>query len=539
MSRNLCAGAASVCIAAGLLLPTGDSHAGAHTSGVEEITVTARKREENLQSVPVSVSAFTRDQLEIKGIFDLERLADQTPGLSFATNGALTSRRAVIRGVSQQTRVGDETNVATFIDGVYTPGFSGAEFFGFDSLERIEVLRGPQSAVYGRNSFAGAINYVTRKPGFEYEYGGRLTAGQGDRSGASAYVSGPVIADTVAVRLDGGYNESGGSFENQANGKALGSAETSFARLGALWQASDALSVLLSLSYQDDFVEPVPATQVADDDPRRIGTKALFQFSPFENAAGQTADRAGGPLGRLYDGRIDVRSQSYWIDPRAYSGNREIKRGSLEITYDLGDGTELVALTGYQDRKVKTLNDYNTCRPDIRSFPCNTVSPTAFGTFYGGPLANSPFIAATFTGSDENRDEFSQDLRLQSNDNDPLQWIVGLYYSSESFTDDRVRLADQTITNIAGDNVYAIASTEPLLDSRAEIRNKFKSVYGSWAYDISSELNFAFEVRYTKEEKQTDEQVNNFPSQTPTHRVSVARVRISDAARDSQHHAER
>ena len=181
---------------------------------VDEITVTARKKAEDLQSVPISISAFTSEQLELRDIVDLTRLADQTPGLSFATAGSIVNRRAVIRGMAQQTRVGDETNVATFVDGVYTPGFSGAEFFGFDSLERIEVVKGPQSAAYGRNSFAGAINYITSKPGDEMEYGGRVTYGTAERQGLTGYWSVPLIDDSLAIRFDAGYNRSGGTYDN-------------------------------------------------------------------------------------------------------------------------------------------------------------------------------------------------------------------------------------------------------------------------------------------------------------------------------------
>ncbi len=511
MSHFESIGKALLCMGLAVIPGIETALAEAHRSStIDEITVTARKREENLQSVPVAISAFTSEQLQVRDIFDLERLADQTPGLSYATNGALTSRRAIIRGVSQQTRVGDETNVATFIDGVYTPGFSGAEFFGFDSLERIEVLKGPQSAVYGRNSFAGAINYITRKPGFEYEYGGQLTAGQGDRRGISGYLSGPIVGDSVALRLDGGFNRSGGSFDNQADGKPLGSADTKFMRLGMIWNASDRLSFAPSLSVQDDFVNPVPATQVADDDPRRIGKKAVFNYSPFESAAG-----GGGPVGRIYDGKLDVTSNSYWIDPRANSGDRQIVRGALEITYDLGNEIELVALTGYQKRKVSTLNDYNTCRQDIRAAVCDNVSPTAFGTFIGGPLAGGPVVVPVFTGAVEDRDELSQDLRLQSTGGGPLQWIVGLYYSEEDFTDQRVRLSEQTLTSLDGTNIYALASTMPLVDSTALIDNRFRSIYGSIEYDISPMWNVAFEIRYTEEDKKTNEIENNFPSQTP------------------------
>ncbi len=482
----------------------------AQAAGPEEITVTARKREEDLQSVPIAITAFTADDLQVRDIVDLEGLADQTPGLSFATTGAVTNRRAIIRGMSQQTRVGDETNVATFIDGIYTPGFSGAEFFGSDGLERIEVLKGPQSALYGRNSFAGAINYVTAKPGFEYEYGGRLTVGEGDRRGATAYVSGPLLNERVATRLDVGHNRSGGTFKNQLDDKYLGSADTSYVRLGALWDGNDQLSFALSFAWQkDDDTTAVPVTLVADDDPNRVGKK--LTASPFEATAGLFT---GGRLGRVYSGEITDTTSSYFIDPRSIAGNRDIYRGGFTVEYDFGE-VRLVSVTGYQRRKVETLNDFNTCRRDIRAAVCDLVSPTAIGTFFGGPLAGGLQVGGVLTGGLEDRSEYSQDLRLQSESDEPLQWSAGIYLSSEKFRDESQRLSDIDLTNGDGSVIYAIASPSPMVDSSTQFSNDFYSAYGSLDYTFSERWNVVAEGRYTREEKSADQQQNNFPSNVP------------------------
>jgi iron complex outermembrane receptor protein len=476
-------------------------------AGIEEVTVTARRREEDLQSVPISISAFTADDLRFRDIFNLERLAEQTPGLSFATAGSVVNRRPVIRGFAQQTRVGDEPNVATFIDGVYTPGFSGSEFFGFESLERIEVLKGPQSALYGRNSFAGAINYVTAKPRYEFEYGGQATLGQDDREGASAFVSGPLIDDTLAMRFDAGYNETGGTNENSRNGEQLGNTKTNFARLGTRFDVSERLRFTLSLSYQDDEASPTPITVVADDDPRRVGTRLIV--SPFEFAAG-----GGSQIGRLYDGAIRVTSDRYSVDTRAFDGDREIWRGAFTFELDF-DEFQLVGTTGYQDREVETLGDFNTCRRDVRAAVCDTVSPTAIGTFFGGPLANAPIVGSVLTGSVEDRDEFSQDLRLQSTGDGRLQWSAGLYFSTEDFRDQNQRLSDVSLTSPAGDIIYAIPSTSPVVDSTTDFQNDFYSVYGSLGYDISSNWSFLVEARLTREEKEANQKSNNFPTNVP------------------------
>jgi len=496
--------------AAGLLFGSFALAPQANAAAPEEITVTARKREEDLQSVPIAITAFTADDLQIRDIIDLESLADQTPGLSFASAGAVTNRRAIIRGMSQQTRVGDETNVATFIDGIYTPGFSGAEFFGSDGLERIEVLKGPQSALYGRNSFAGAINYVTAKPSFEYEYGGRLTAGEGDRRGATAYVSGPLINPQIAMRLDAGYNRSGGAFKNELDGKYLGSSDTTYARLGAIWDSSEKLSFKLSLSWQkDDDTTGVPVTMVADDDPRRVGFR--LSASPFEASAGLFT---GGRVGRLYSGEITDTSDRYFVDPRSIAGDRDVYRGGFTVEYDFGD-IRLVSVTGYQRREVETLNDFNTCRRDIRGAVCDLVSTTAIGTFFGGPLAGGFQIGGVLTGGLEDRREYSQDLRLQSEGDGPLQWSAGIYLSSEKFRDKTQRLSDIDLTNGAGTTIYAVADPNPLVDASTRFKNDFYSAYGSLTYEFSDNWNVIAEGRYTREEKSANQQENNFPTNVP------------------------
>jgi len=476
----------------------------------DEITVTARKREENLQSVPISISAFTDEDLRVRGVIDLETLADQTPGLSFGTSGAITSRRAIIRGMSQQTRVGDETNVATFVDGVYTPGFSGAEFFGANGLERIEVLKGPQSALYGRNSFAGAINYVTAKPTFDYEYGGQLTVGDGERRGLTAFVSGPIFSDKVAMRFDAGHDHSGGSFENLVDGERLGNVDTTYARIGSMWDGSDRLTFKVSLSWQkDDDSTGIPVTMVADDDPIRIGKRSTA--SPFEAIAGLFT---GGRLGRLYNGKITDTTDNYYVDPRAMGGDRLVYRGAVTVEYDF-DNAQLVSVTGYQHREIETLNDFNPCRRDIRAAVCDLVSPTALGTFVGGPVAGGLQVGTILTGATEDRDEISQDLRLQSTGDGPLQWSTGVYFSSESFRDNSHRLSELDLTSTDASIIYAIASPVPMIDSSTVFSNDFYSVYGSLAYDLSDSWNVVAEGRYTREDKSADQQVNAFPSNVP------------------------
>ena len=135
---------------------------------LEEVVVTARKREENLQEVPLSVTAFNESALQDYRMFSPEDIAGFTPGFSFVNSFGRDSDRPVIRGMSN---ILGAPNASFFIDGVYVPGtISSTEL---QMLERVEVIKGPQAALYGRATFSGAINYVTRRPTDELE--GRVT----------------------------------------------------------------------------------------------------------------------------------------------------------------------------------------------------------------------------------------------------------------------------------------------------------------------------------------------------------------------------
>ncbi len=191
---------------------------------IEEITVTARKRTESLLEVPLAITAFTEAELERSAINALEDLAQWTPSLQFQdVNGAF--QNPAIRGLTQTDQTSPQGNVGVFIDGVYLNNRSGLEF-GLLDMERIEVVKGPQSALYGRNTFGGAINYVTKQPELG-EFGGRIegTAGTRDRYNLAGNFNIP-LGDVVAVQLFGGFSEFDGTIPNINTGKRLGGWKT-------------------------------------------------------------------------------------------------------------------------------------------------------------------------------------------------------------------------------------------------------------------------------------------------------------------------
>ena len=141
---------------------------GADSGGLEEIVVTARKREESLQEVPLAVTALSAADITNRQVNSIDDLAKFAPGLVFSRSFGRSNERPVVRGLASVlagTNATVETGVAYFVDGVYYPG--DIQTLDMAEVERVEVIRGPQSALYGRNTYAGAINFITRRPGDE------------------------------------------------------------------------------------------------------------------------------------------------------------------------------------------------------------------------------------------------------------------------------------------------------------------------------------------------------------------------------------
>jgi len=183
------------------------------------IVVTAQRREQNIQEVPVAVSAFSEQTLTVAGITSSEALDVVTPGLTMTESVFVP--QPVIRGISTRNRnPGDEASVPTFVDGIYQP-WQYTSFFEYNNIERVEVLRGPQGTLFGRNATGGAINIVTRRPTYDTSGEASLTYGSFDRVKAEASVS-TGISENVAFDVGAYYLSGGGYYEDINTGETLG-----------------------------------------------------------------------------------------------------------------------------------------------------------------------------------------------------------------------------------------------------------------------------------------------------------------------------
>jgi iron complex outermembrane receptor protein len=247
---------------------------------LEEIIVTARKREENLQEVPLSITAFSADEIGRAAFNDLEDIAMQTPGLQF--NGELAGTRPGrlfsnmrFRGVTGAEFTSLSTS-SLFVDGIFV--LQGAQSLALADLERVEVIKGPQSAIFGRNSFAGAINYVTRTPSLT-EYSGKVSADAGthEQYEFSASYEGPLIEDKVAFRVGArSYNK--GNMYRASDGGGLGEQSSQSVYATLYGKPTDNLMFRARVYYQED-----------DDGPGAVGLLRASFFVPENDTCSGTS----------------------------------------------------------------------------------------------------------------------------------------------------------------------------------------------------------------------------------------------------------
>lgn len=366
VSRNV----SSVIVVSAMLSAAAQAQTAAEqTGGLEEIVVTANKRSENLQDVPINISAVTASSLAAAGSYNVTDLEKIAPGLQIYQTA--TAVLPFIRGVgSNLATSGFENSVVIYLDGIYQGNKLG-NAFDLANIERIEVLKGPQGTLFGRNATGGAISIITRDPGNEVEVSAEGGYGRFKEKRAKAYAAGP-ITDTLSASLafTGRWDE--GYIYNPDLARNANPARNMMGMAKLVWKPSDNFTARLSGSYfkhsDPTFLSPhvVP------------GTLPTIAGAPYN-------------LTPNYDKDI---ARSAHLGVLKTSGYRV----TLNLDYDLG-AVKIVSLTGY-------LSGQSTS------------------------LSNSDLSQATvaYSGSGQPSHEFSHELQIQSNNDGPLKWIGGLYY---------------------------------------------------------------------------------------------------------------
>ena len=392
--------------------------------------------EEGLQDTPVAVTAISASQLEELGILSLADISKMTAGLVFDSEFGRGANRPVIRG---QANILNDSGVSYFIDGVYISG--AIDDYDLEDVERVEVVKGPQSALYGRNTYSGAINIITRSPG--EEYGGRvkLEYGADEQHQISASISGP-LADGVAAGLSFRQYELGSPFTNRFDGSEIGV------------QESTSISGVLELRPNDRLLVRARGYYGKRDD----GQPAVAATRYFNNNCYVDNGSLYGGAGRYFCGEVkplDINTDWTRQAPNARDED-ENTQFSLKIDYQLNDRLTLTSITGFNERDEAFVidGDYLPTSFHVSNF---TPSGFPFGGFADGP----PFLygyAGTMTdftfATGTETEDFSQEVQL-SFSMDRLQGMIGAYYFDQEATASDIREVSDSQQGIARANWFA------------------------------------------------------------------------------------
>lgn len=438
-----------------LISPTAFTQdSGKNAKLMEEVIVTARKRDENLMEVPIAISAYSQEELRKANAFGLEDVAELTPGLQFRNFGALPE--PVIRGLAQTDQGGLISNVGVFIDGIYLNNRSSIDFGNMD-VAQIEVLKGPQSALFGRNTFAGAINY-TSNPAVLGEFDGsiELDAGSDGLLGAKASFSIP-IGENVAVRLFAGTSEYDGTIKN-SQGSNLGGWEdrTTYGVSGLF----DNDTVRVKLFYvKNEIQEQSPPALTLDYTENNGGAE-------FIGNDGVTTYYS------VFAGSVPT-IESASADPRASGIEGYFELAYLNVDYDLGPAT-LTANISTSESKYSTFSD-NNGNPDL-------VNQTFFGIY----------TRLWFTDqSGDLGEQDSYELRLASNEGSAFDWLIGV-----SRYENTTGGSLGTIAALAADPTQLVRITK--VDERLNFDSD--AYFAAVDIPITDRFSINAEYRYTSED---------------------------------------
>lgn len=386
----------------------------------DEIVVTAQGRSQLLSDVPVAISAVNAETLQNSGANDIRQLNQVAPSLLVSSTGSEANGSARIRGIGT---VGDnpglESSVPVFIDGVYRSR-SGIGLNELGEIDRVEVQRGPQGTLGGRNSSAGLISIYSKKPSFTFGGSGELTYGNYDFMRAATSFTGP-ISEQLAFRVDGVYVKRDGFYRDDQNGRDINNRDRYFLRGQLLFEPSDALSIRLIADYTSRKEECCAATYVDQTVNPFIGNlnNPSTPLSPLQSTGNNIINvlrDLGQPLAAFNQGfgrNVSVSAN------RVFTGETKDYGFSGQIDYDFG-GATLTSITAYRQYRSGQASDTDYGEVDI---------------LYRAPSDDAYRQFHTFT----------QELRLQGEAFDgKLDWLVGGFFANEKLTvQDNLRFGNQ------------------------------------------------------------------------------------------------
>tara|TARA_B100000780_G_scaffold40809_1_gene25387 strand:- start:2611 stop:4890 length:2280 start_codon:yes stop_codon:yes gene_type:complete len=428
---------------------------------LEEIVVTAQKRAQSIQEVPISITAFSGEFLEENGIQKIAGVAQLTPNFNIAGSAKPAGVRIQIRGIGATGSNAIESSVGVFIDGVYYPR-PGSVLGLLKDINSFEVLRGPQGTLFGRNTVAGAMNITTRNPSQETEGAIELGYGDYDLHEVGGSFNG-ALSDSVAGRIAFKYSDREGYGDNTYNGEEFGAMDDLVVRGKLLFDFNEQFSMLVTADYAEGNsegagIEVLNSTNTPMFEGRSM---ALYGASPV------TEDS--------YDWTIHQSMNDEYKD--------EQQGLSFDINYEFANGLKLRSITAAREWEAKSANG------DIF-----TVAELVPGTI------------------DYKTDTLSQEFHLMSAGNETVDWMAGLFYYQEDYDIDLSRdmgesFCSPTIAAIAGPGFAGLCLANTQQGATvATFTQELKSLatFGQATWNINKTWSTTVGLRWTDDQKMGD-----------------------------------
>ncbi|MBO6527557.1 TonB-dependent receptor [Erythrobacter sp.] len=437
--------------------------------GLNVIVVTAERRAENLQDVPVAVSALGSEALAEGDFRDATEIAFQVPGLQIKSGFSASNPTIFLRGVGiNDFSPSNSGAVGVTVDDLFFNSSTGQLFQLYD-LERVEVLKGPQGTLYGRNTTGGVVNFFTRKP--EFEFGGYVTAAYGnyDQVDIEAAVNLP-IADIAALRVSGVMNSRDGTRRIELpDGRAVDKNDVDFlgVRAQVLVEPSDRFDALFKFEYGQSR-----------------GTMFSYESQGLINP--DTGEFGGDDFDRVCGGRragLCVNAFGYADDPDPFSGQEnllftpeevDVTVASLRMNADLGM-VGVTSITAYLDTRKEIIQEVD-------------ASPINFLEQYGNT----------------NGKQFSQELRVASQWGGPLSLIAGAFYLEDEIKSEDFFEVLAVANPTPGSAFFDPAAPIARFDRRYTIETETLALFAQGAYELTDRLTATLGVRYTWEDRALD-----------------------------------
>ena len=423
------------------------AQAGASDLALEEIIVRARKRDESLQEVPIAVDVITADRIAQLQIENVEDVARFTSGLYFDQGILPTDQRPVIRGVQSLRGRPNVGILVDFVDvsseALTVAGGGLTTNVRLLDLEQVEVVKGPQSALYGRSAFTGAINYVTRRPGDTFEGEVRVTADEHNTTDVMLALGGP-LGDTFGGRVMFSKYDTDGWYTNPNTNGKLGTADSTGASLALEWDPSDTVNAYFRVEHTDDKYSPRAEAAIESLSPLfnpAVNTFAtgtvtddaeLFPHTGFGTTTCTAADRltpyfdsfgAGPPCRPLIVGELHATQADIDLspDPRSSSGadfpgtERQLTRYHFDINFDM-PYADFSYILGYLDADTEMQEDFDKA---------NSQAVSGFVPFPPPGFAFSQYGLSAMAHQRQTTEQWNHELRL-TGESEKATWMLSL-----------------------------------------------------------------------------------------------------------------